>query len=397
MDKQELKTEIQNINAKLANIEHEKNFVVDVYKSNDCSKLISISEDGDMIKSTGVNPFTIESECLKEKIFAQLYFQEKQDLEVKFAERVNNFFSNNMTDFKFSKNLKSSLERKKVFSAMKLIARNQGYAVLNSLEECENGDNIQINVIESRRGEKVDFQRLKTVYQKLDTSYDEKGELQVINRKNGKVVEDIELNKMGKFAGIWVGAAGTGIRILANDELPGITYGFNDGSERTFYKLGNLIEKDMKEKGNINTEEIYKSISESDMYKHSGEITRNVFSTDSNMKILYDFYRMQNKDIKLETKKAKTFNENFYGYSAEDMMVEKNYEKIMKLIPKEQSKIVLDGSNYEKTSLTFQKIGKGTVGEYTSNPKRAIQTIEDLNNAMKVTKGKKPENIYGEN
>lgn len=332
MTEKEIQDQIKGIDKGLQQAEKEKQFVIDVYKSPDCSKLVDISEDGKVIRTTGENAFTIEDESLKEKIFAQLYFQERQGSEDKFREKVSNFYSDGKTDFKFSKRADTPLDRKKVFSAMKVNAREQGYAVLNSLQECESGDNIQIQAVEAQKGKTVSFQDLKSIYQKLDIFYkdDDYTKLYVKDRVTGKEIVDPQLQTMGRFAAIWAGAAGT--KWMSDEEIRGITYAFNEPSERVFSKLGELIAKSMTEKGTIDTESIYKAISD-DSYKHSEEIVRTLLSNPASMKIVYDFYKMQNDDAKLETRLAKSTNELLYGYSAEDSLVTDKLEDMMKSIP----------------------------------------------------------------
>lgn len=339
MTEKELQEQIKGINKGLQQAEQEKQFVIDVYKSQDCSKLVDISEDGKVIKTTGENAFTIEDESLKEKIFAQLYFQERQGSEDKFVEKVSNFYSDGKTDFKFGKTTDTPLARKKVFSAMKVTARQQGYAVLNSLEECESGDNIQIQAVEAQKGKPVSFQDLKSIYQKLDIFYkdDDYTKLYVKDRVTGKEIIDPQLQTMGRFAAIWAGAAGT--KWMSDEEIRGITYAFNEPSERVFSKLGELVGKSMTEKGTIDTESIYKAISD-DSYKHSEEIVRTLLSNPASMKIVYDFYKMQNDDEKLETRLAKSTNEILYGYSAEDSLVADKLEDMMISIPNAESRSI---------------------------------------------------------
>lgn len=331
MTEKELAEQIKSIDKGLQQTENEKQFVVDVYKSQDCSKLVDISDDG-TIRTTGENAFTIEDESLKEKIFAQLYFQERQGTQAKFEEKVSDFYSDKKTDFKFSKSADTPLARKKVFSAMKVTAREQGYAVLNSLEECESGENIQIQAVEAQKGKQISFQDLKSIYQKLDIFYKDNDytQLYVKDRQTGKEITDPQLVAMGRFAAIWGTAAGT--KWMADEEIKGITYAFNDSSERVFSKLGELIGKSMTEKGTIDTEAVYKEIS-GDSYKHSEEIARTLLLNPASVKIVYDFYKMQNDDAKLETRLAKSANEILYGFSMQDSMVEDNAEEILKAIP----------------------------------------------------------------
>ncbi len=320
MTEQELAEQVKEINKGLQQTEKEKQFVVDVYKSQDCSKLVEISDDG-TIRKTGEDSFTIEDESLKEKIYAQLYFQGRQGARENFEEKVRSFYDNNKTDFRFRNDTNTPLARKKVFSAMKVIAREQGKVVLNSLEECESGENIQIQAVEAQKGKQIGFQDLKSIYQKFDIFYknDDYTQLYVQDRQTGKEITDQQIVVMGRFAAIWGSAAGT--KWIDGEEIRGITYAFNDSSERIFTKLGELIGKSMTEKGTVDTEAVYKAIS-GDQYKHSEEIVRTLLSNPASVKIVYDFFKMQNDDAKLETRLAKSVNEILYEYSAEDSMVE---------------------------------------------------------------------------
>lgn len=356
MTEKELTEQIKDIDKSLQLTEKEKQFVIDVYKSQDCSKLVDISEDG-TIRTTGENAFTIEDESLKEKIFAKLYFQERQGSKDKFEEKVSNFYGSGKTDFKFGKATDTPLARKKVFSAMKITAREQGYVVLNSLEECESGENIQIQVVEAQKGKTISFQDLKSIYQKLDIFYkdDDYTKLYVKNRTTGKEIIDPQLQTMGRFAAIWAGAAGT--KWMSDEEIRGITYAFNEPSERVFSKLGELVGKSMTEKGTIDTESIYKEIT-NDNYKHSEEIVRTLLSNPASIKIVYDFYKMQNDDAKLETRLAKSTNEILYGYSSEDSLVVEKSEDMMKSIPDFESKGISIGdvkSSISKGKVTTQE------------------------------------------
>lgn len=348
----ELTAQIKDIDKSLQQTEKEKKFVIDVYKAQDCSKLVDISEDG-TIRTTDENAFTIEDESLKEKIFAQLYFQERQESKDKFGEKVSNFYSNGKTDFKFGKATDTPLARKKVFSAMKVTAREQGYAVLNSLEECESGENIQIQAVEAQKGKPISFQDLKSIYQKLDIFYkdDDYTKLYVKDRTTGKEIMDPQLQTMGRFAAIWTGAAGT--KWMSDEEIRGITYAFNEPSERVFAKLGELVGKSMTEKGTIDTEAIYKVIAD-DNYKHSEEIVRTLLSNPTSIKIVYDFYKMQNDDAKLETRLAKSINEILYGYSAENSLVAEKLEDMMKSIPNVESRNIQRQTGFQINE--FEKI-----------------------------------------
>ena len=180
---------------------------------------------------------------------------------------------------------------------------------------------------------------------------DEKGEIDFpvlgklkLEGLDRKEITDTQIQTMGRFAAIWAGAAGT--KWMSDEEIRGITYAFNEPSERVFSKLGELVVKSMTEKGTIDTENIYKAIS-NDGYKHSEEIVRTLLSNPASIKIVYDFYKMQNDDAKLETRLAKSTNEILYGYSAEDSLVAEKLDDIMKSIPNVETKDIQDQQGFE--------------------------------------------------
>ena len=88
---------------------------------------------------------------------------------------------------------------------------------------------------------------------------------------------------------------------------------------------------------------LYKEIVD-DNYKHSEEIVRTLLSNPASIKIVYDFYKMQNDDAKLETRLAKSANEILYGYSSEDSLVVEKLDDMMKSIPDFESKGISIGS-----------------------------------------------------
>ena len=332
MSDKELKEQINGIDKDLKHTEQKKQFIIDIYNARDLSSLVKISDDGKTITALTEPEFIIEDENLKEKIFSQLYFQEKGVPKDKFDNKVSSFLNGieQNNDFRFGKNTNTALDRKKVFSAMKVNAREKGYMVLNSLDECESGESISIEALRIENGE-ISFQDLKRIYQRFEMDYKDKEwtQLYIKDRKSGKEITDPQLVKMAKFASVWVGAAGT--KWMADEELHGITYAFNEPSERLYNQFGKLIGKCMTENGMINTQAIYEELAK-DQYKHSEETIRTIMSNPASMGIVYEFYKMQNADAKMETKLSKTSGEFIFGYRAEDF-VGAQVEEILESIP----------------------------------------------------------------
>lgn len=338
MSDKELQEAINVIDKDLKRTEQEKQFVLDVYNEKNCSELVIISDDGKTIKSSDDPSLVIENESLKEKILSQIYFQEKGISKNTFGNNVKNICDNLQqdNDLSFDKKEETALDRKKVFSAMKVTARENGYMILNSLEECESGNNISLNAIEIKKGENVKFQDLKNIYQKFQVDYkdDDWTQLYVKDRKTGKEITDPRVVSMAKFASIWSVSAGS--KWVSGEEIPGITYAFNESSERIYNKLGELVGNCMTENGMIDTQAIYDELSK-DGYKHSEEMIRTLLLNQGNMSIVYDFFKMQNDEAKMETRLSKSSNEFIYGLTGESI-VKSEVESIMQLIPDFDSK-----------------------------------------------------------
>lgn len=332
MSDKELEEQIKGIDKDLKHTEQKKQFIIDIYNARDLSSFVRILDDGKTLIALTEPEFIIEDENLKEKIFSQLYFLEKGVPKDKFDSKVTNFLNGieQNNDFRFGKNTNTALDRKKVFSAMKVTAREKGYVVLNPLDECESGESISIEALRIENG-KISFQDLKSIYQKYEMDYKDKEwtQLYIKDRESGKEITDPQLVKMAKFASVWVSAAGT--KWMADEELHGITYAFNEPSERLYNQLGKLIGQCMTENGMINTQAIYEELAK-DQYKHSEEIVRTIMSNPASMGIVYEFYKMQNADAKMETKLSKTSGEFIFGYRAEDF-VGAQVEEILESIP----------------------------------------------------------------
>lgn len=370
MDDNELQEHLKGIGNGLKKAEFQKKFIIDLYNEQDVEKLIEISDDGKNIKTKGKTSLNIKNEDLKEKIFAKLYFAKNADKKDKFNEKVERFCANikDENEFKFGKNSQSEIDRKEVFSAMKVSAREKGYIVLNSLDECESGESISLQTIKIKKNELVKFEDLRTIFEKFQMDYkdDSLTELSVKDRITGKDVTDPELEKISKFASIWHQAAGT--KWMTGEKISGITYAFNEPSENLYNKIGEMIKKSMDENGTIDTEKIYKEVADIP-YKHSESIARNLLSNRGNLKIIYDFYKMQDDEAKLETNLSKSSNEFIYGYTAEHS-VQDELEMIMREIPSTDSKT-------ERGQVQEQVIGKSQAQvEREQKDKEAEQRTE---------------------
>ncbi len=387
MSDKELQEAINVIDKDLKRTEQKKQFVLDVYNEKNCSELVIISDDGKTIKSSDDPSLVIENESLKEKILSQIYFQEKGISKNAFGNNVKNICDNLQqdNDLSFDKKEQTALDRKKVFSAMKVTARENGYMILNSLEECESGNNISLNAIDIKKGENVKFQDLKNIYQKFQVDYkdDDWTQLYVKDRKTGKEITDPRVVSMAKFASIWSVAAGS--KWVSGEEIPGITYAFNESSERIYNKLGELVGNCMTENGMIDTQAIYDELSK-DGYKHSEEMIRTLLLNQGNMSIVYDFFKMQNDEAKMETRLSKSSNEFIYGLTGESI-VKSEVESIMQLIPDFDSKDTRGQSLQQEMGIEKPKQEKLQI-EQDEDEQEPVERIKVSSVVDTISKGK---------
>ena len=147
MSDKDLQQQVRKTNDSLRKMIQENQFIIDgVYEAPNCSKSVNISDEGKQIEFKGVPPLTIEDEMLKEKVLAQIFFQEGDVSKEEYEGRIKEFLETGNTEFRFSTNADNVLARKKEFAAMKVTASKMHYRVNNSLADCEAGDSIQLLV-----------------------------------------------------------------------------------------------------------------------------------------------------------------------------------------------------------------------------------------------------------
>lgn len=371
MTDKDLKGEVESINKNLKELQLEKNAIVNIYNSKDCSNLVNISKDGSTITTTQKPVILLNDEILKEKIFANLYFKGDEEKKKKFDEKVARFFENQKELFRFSKNLKNVLERKMVFSAMKVSAKERGYIVLNNLDECKSGNDINLDVVVAKEGEEISFDALREIYKNFSMDYKDKAltKSYIKYDKTGEEIKDVQLEKIAKFASVWVGASGS--KWYFDEEKPGINYAFNSSSREIYKQVSELISNGMKKNGGIDTEKIYKDIS-NEKYKYSREIIEKLLFNSGNMKIVYEFFAMQNKQKKMETHLSRPSNDFVYGIS-DDVKVNIETEQVMEMVSALQKRKVNEGS------ITISKIQKA-VKTYFADKRHSKNNLEDDRN-----------------
>lgn len=324
MSSNELYEEEKRIEKEIKEVEIISQFVKQLYTEQDYLKLVTITEDGRVFLVN--NPeIEIKNEAIVEKIFAHLYFKERNyttEQIKKYWDRVCEKIDKNEPII-YNDSVKDNiLEKKKALASIKYIAKENGYSVFNSLSECEQADSIALRgTKQPRESAALSFEDLKKVYERYTIYYEDdinnKWKMAVKDRKTGEKVDDVVISKISKFASLWAIAAGT--KWYENEEIKGITYAFNEESEQIFNQFSQLVCKSMRETGTIDTETLYKEIPNI-KYKHAQEILYKLLEDPTRLKIIYEFYKMQNPQSRLEIELAKTTSEFVRGISGDEFI-----------------------------------------------------------------------------
>lgn len=329
MDKAELNSEVDRIRKEALNVAKKALFINKLHKTEDFSKIVILDNDGKTFLADNPN-IELKDEMLLEKILSELYFQENGY--PKDEDRIQNFIEklsekgNVSKTYEFDDNIKGNVpEKKKLLAAMKFLARENGYLILNSLLEVEQSDNIEYDVIElPRENETFNFQDLKKVLKKYTMDYesDENNQYRMIikNRKTGERLTDEKLEKIAKFASVWRETAGS--KRLIDEEIGGIESAFDERSEKIFTKISTLISKSMKETGTIDTQSLYREISKEST--KAEEIISNLLANPTKLNIIYDFYRLQSQNKRPEVELPKIPSE-FARRTAQDSLLDTEF------------------------------------------------------------------------
>ncbi len=111
----------------------------------------------------------------------------------------------------------------------------------------------------------------------IKIDFDNPSNIQVVERKTGKLVTNQADKNIGLFANIWLSAAG--IKYYENEERNGFNYAFNEPAEKLYNYITSKFINDVKNKGVIDTAELFKIINENSNYKHAREILIGLFRT----------------------------------------------------------------------------------------------------------------------
>ena len=137
----------------------------------------------------------------------------------------------------------------------------------------------------------------------------------------------------------------------------------------------------------IDTQAIYDELSK-DGYKHSEEMIRTLLINQGNMSIVYDFFKMQNDEAKMETRLAKSSNEFIFGLTGEHI-AKSEVETIMQFLPDFDSKDTGGQALQQEVGIAKTKQEKSQIeqdkDEKEPNRKINMSSVLDTISKVKVT------------
>ena len=157
------------------------------------------------------------------------------------------------------------------------------------------------------------FDELKDFVSKYEVFIDsDVSKIKVKDNKTGQVQTDSNIITKAIFADLWLSAAG--IKVFYDDVLPGEGYAFNDSARRLYEIIVSELKRQVREKGVIDTVDLFKNIENKIQYKYSKDIILKLFRTQYQVNFIND---MILKSLNISNKgfyePTPLYNESYVG------------------------------------------------------------------------------------
>lgn len=188
---------------------------------------------------------------------------------------------------------------------MKLVAADRGIKILNTFQEVQQSDSIEITMV----NKDLSFNDLRTLLERYDyraLDIDNiHGKHLVVDKKTNQPIKDVTIINGVKVAYMWLS---TYQHRHIDESIPGITDSFSDTNEKLFNELINMLVNNVEKKGEMDVRGIYSYASKhknTRMLKIIEVILRNP-STYENM---YSFVSAKAKERVLQVQKERSYIE----------------------------------------------------------------------------------------
>lgn len=152
------------------------------------------------------------------------------------------------------------------------------------------------------------FETLKEILELYQVTTNADGKTVASDKKTGYVIENEKFIFKLRFAVIWKKAS-----LLTRTDLnENEDYSFNDGAKETYNRILEIVQKQLRKTGNIDTAEILNDIKGLE-YRWARGISRKLFKNEIQTGILTNYFRSITNKAKKQTKKTLTTAVALYG------------------------------------------------------------------------------------
>lgn len=152
------------------------------------------------------------------------------------------------------------------------------------------------------------FENLKEILTLYQVTTNTEGKTVVSDKKTGYVIENEKLIFKLRFAMVWKKASLLNRTDLDKNE----DYSFNEGAKETYNRILEIVQKQLRKTGNIDTAEVLNDVKELD-YRWARGISRKLFKNEIQTGILTNYFRSITNKAKKQTKKTLTTTVALYG------------------------------------------------------------------------------------
>ena len=168
----------------------------------------------------------------------------------------------------------------------------------------------EVKQIYNQISQEDSFENFKKTYDKYIVGTNSKGKTVAVEKETGYVVEDPKFVIRVRFLAIWRKSA------IGNqdtkDEKASYAECFGEDSKKIYHEIQECIQKQLQEKGNIDTLIVLNELKKS-KYKWARSTTRRLFRNEIQAEIVTDFFRAITPKVKKQTKKTLTTSQALYG------------------------------------------------------------------------------------
>lgn len=312
MQSNELKKEVGDLEKKSNDQDVVNQYLEAIKNGDDPEKYFGVTTKptGEIIAFT-LNPhwgIVVENDELIEQISVN---QSKKDMGNNYA-NYENTIKNALSNNKAGRiDCTDIVKARKNLATIKKIADENGYIVLNSLSEISQGQSFELSYIRNPKRDKkrISFEDLKKIVMHFDVEQDGNNfnKTIAVNRKTRKKIDHPATALLANFGAMWRSSAGVK---WMDEEIKGFNYAFNEDAEEIFNQVMEISQKDLRETGTIDIENLIEEVESNSTYKHTSEIIRKLFSNQWKIQQFSSLMHAITPDAQMEVKNAR----NKYGF-----------------------------------------------------------------------------------